>query len=121
MGELDDPNATCLMTTVMMLSLNLIFSNEMVLIFKKYFIRRTRASVSSVMSKIGKKLKNYCRMRDMSFWKLHDKMKDQINKAHAGASIQRRSKNTQESVLYAKFIDVLINKVECSIESSRWG
>ena len=40
--------------------------------FKTFFIRCTRASVSAMTHGLGNKSKKYCRMRDMSFWKLHE-------------------------------------------------
>ena len=55
MDELDDPNATCVITMVIMLSLNLIFNNSIIHSFKTHFIRRTRASVSAIMCELGKK------------------------------------------------------------------
>ena len=56
------------------------------------FICRTRASVSVIMCELGKKLKNYCRMHDVSFWKLHDVLKDDINKNHSNVSRRPREK-----------------------------
>ena len=92
MSELDDPNAMCLITMVEMSSLSLISKNGIVLRLKMYFIRQNRVSASSTMCDLGKKSKNYFRMRDMSFWKLHEKMKDQTNKEDAGTPASRRSR-----------------------------
>ena len=47
--------------------------------FEKIFIRRVRSSVSCIMYELGNKYKNYYRITDMSFRKLHDMLKDEIN------------------------------------------
>ena len=49
MEDLDDPMALSLICLVMMISFNLIFSNEIINGYKTYVIRRTRASVSAIM------------------------------------------------------------------------
>ena len=92
MNELLDPDATYIITMVMMLSLNLMFNEETFSCFKTFFIRRTRASVSAIMCELGNKSKNYHRMRDMSFWKLHDKLKDKLNTRPARKSRRCRKK-----------------------------
>ena len=80
MDDLDDPYSLSLIFIVMMISLNLMFSNDIVQSFKTYFIRRVRASVSAIMYELGNKSKNYYRMSDNSFWKLHSMLKDDIDK-----------------------------------------
>ena len=92
MDELDDPSAMCLITMVLMLSLDLIFINKILIGFKSHFIRRTRASVSTIMCELGMKSKNYYRMRGVSFWKLHDALKDEMNENHLTASRRSRKK-----------------------------
>ena len=72
MDDLDDPYSLSLISLVMMLSMNLILSNNIIQSYKTYVIRRVRASVSAIMYELGSKSKNYHRMTDMSFWKLHD-------------------------------------------------
>ena len=44
------------------------------------------------MCELGKNSKNYCRMRDLSFWKSHEELKDEINKKHHGISRKSRKK-----------------------------
>lgn len=38
------------------------------------------------MYELGKKSKNYCRIHDISFWKLHDMLKNEISKKYVNAS-----------------------------------
>ena len=90
MDELDDPYSLSLVSLVLMLSFNIIFSHDIVQSYKTYFIRRVRASVSSIMHELGSKSHNYYRMSDSSFWKLHDKLKDEICKPKA--NVYRRSR-----------------------------
>ena len=93
MDDLDDPYSLSLMYLVMLISLNLIFeTTEKCKCFKTHVIRRTRANVSAIMHELGKKSKNYYRMRDMSFWKLHDELKDEINKKPVSMSRRSRKK-----------------------------
>ena len=133
MGELDDPSTMCLMKMVMMLLLNLIFSNDMFLRFKTNFIGRTRASVSSTMHELSKKSKNYDRKRGMSLWKLYDKLKYQINKDHVGESMPRRSRKlrktcfipnvlTQSSIGLSTALRVItVGNGHLSCERSKWN
>jgi hypothetical protein len=86
MDKLDDPNAIYLITMVIILSLNLIFINSILYSFKTYFICYTWASISAIMYELGKKSKNYCRIHDISFWKLHDMLKNEISKKYVNAS-----------------------------------
>ena len=65
-GNLDNPYSLSLIYLVMMISFHLVFSSEIFTIFKTHVIRRTRASVSTIMCELGKKSKKYYRMRDMS-------------------------------------------------------
>ena len=46
MDDLDDPYSLSLISLVMMLSMNLILSNNIIQSYKTYVIRRVRASVS---------------------------------------------------------------------------
>ena len=96
MDELDDPGATYLMCLVLFLSFNLMFNNETISSFKTHTIRRTRASVSAMMCELGNKSKNYCRMRDTSFWKLHKLLKDEIDKKPCATS-RRSRKNVNKN------------------------
>ena len=57
MDDLDDPHALSLVYLVMMMSFNLVFSDEMFNCFKTHVIRRVRASVSATMHELGKKSK----------------------------------------------------------------
>ena len=95
MDELDDPESMYLICLVLFLSFNLIFNNETISSFKTYFIRRTRASVSAIMHELGNKSKNYYRMRDASFWKLHKLLKDEIDKKPYATSRRSRKKRKQ--------------------------
>ena len=77
----------------MIILFNLIFdTTEKFKCFKTHVIRRARASVSAIMYELGKKSKNYYRMRDMSFWKMHDELKDEINKKPVNVSRRSRKK-----------------------------
>ena len=67
MDDLDDPMSLSLMCLAMMISFKLIFSNETLISYKTHAIRRARASTSATMHELGKKHKNYHRMRDLSF------------------------------------------------------
>ena len=80
MDELDDPYAVSLVALILMLSLNIIFYTTTAQSYKTHFIRRVRASVSSIMYELGTKSKLYYRMSDESFWKLHAMLKDEINR-----------------------------------------
>ena len=81
MDDLDDSYSLSLVYLLILISLNLTFeTTEKCKCFKTYVIRRTRANVSAIVCELGKKSKNYYRMRDMSFWKLHDELKDEIKK-----------------------------------------
>ena len=84
------------------LSFNLTFNDETISSFKTYFIRRTRAIISDAMHELGNESKNYHRMRDMSCWKLHKMLKDEIDKKPYNAS--RRS--ILEDVLTSIFITI---------------
>ena len=92
MEDLDDPMALSLVCLVIMISFNLIFNNEIISGYKTHVIRRTRASVSAIMHELGKKSKNYYRMRDQSFWKLHSALKDKIHKKDYHVSRRSRKK-----------------------------
>ena len=95
MDDLDDPYSLSLIYLVMMISFNLIFDTiKKFKCFKIHVIRRARASVSAIMYELGKKSKNYYRMRDMSFWKLHNELKDEINKKTC-QRIMTKSQKTQ--------------------------
>ena len=80
MDVLDDPESTYIICLVLMLSFNLMFNNETIRGFKSHFIRRTRKSASGIMCELCNKSKKYCRMSDVSFWKLHKILKDDIEK-----------------------------------------
>ena len=95
MDELDDPESMCLICLVLFLSFNLIFNNEKISSFKTYFIRRTRVSVSAIMYELGNKSKNYYRMRDTSFRKLHKTLKDEIDKKPCNESRRSRKKGNK--------------------------
>ena len=97
MDELIDPESTYLICLVLMFSFNLIFNNENIRSFKTHCIRRTRKSVSAIMYELGKKSKNYYRMSDVSFWKLHKMLKDDIDRKNDDVS--RRSRKKKEAVL----------------------
>ena len=62
-------------------------------LFKK-IICRTRDRASDVMCELGKKSKNGYNMRDIIFWKLHQLLKDEIDKKHVDISrrIQKKRK-----------------------------
>ena len=92
MDELIDPESTYLICLVLMLSFNLMFNNETIRSFKTHCIRRTRKSVSAIMYELGKKSKNYYRMSDVSFWKLHKMLKDDIDKKPDNVSRRSRKK-----------------------------
>ena len=94
MDDLDDPYSLSLISIVMMISLNLMFSNDIVQSFKTYFIRRVRVSVSAIMYELGNKSKNYYRMSDNSFWKLHSMLKDDIDKRKH--DVYRRSRKKKK-------------------------
>ena len=79
MNDFLGPDVSCIMTMAMISSLNLMFNEEAHESFKPCFIRCTRTSVSATMHELGNKSKNYYKMHDMSFWKLHDKLKDKLN------------------------------------------
>ena len=53
MDDLDDPYSLSLISLVMMLSMNLILSNNIIQSYKTYVIRRVRASVSAIMYELG--------------------------------------------------------------------
>ena len=98
MDDLDDPYSLSLVCLVMLISLDVIFeTTEKFKCFKTHVIRRTRANVSAIMHELGKKSKNYYRMRDMSFWKLHDELKDEMNKKPV--SVSRRSRKNASLTL----------------------
>ena len=99
MDDLDDPYSLSLISLVMMLSMNLILSNNIIQSYKTYVIRRVRASVSAIMYELGSKSKNYYRMTDMSFWKLHDMLKDDINKKNHNTSRRSRKKRRKSYVI----------------------
>ena len=86
MDDLDDPYSLSLIALVMMLSLNLIFNNDVATSYKTFVIHRTRSSVSAIMYELGNKSRNYYRMSDNSFWKLHDMLKKDINKTNIAAT-----------------------------------
>ena len=92
MDELDDAYSLALVSLVLKLSVNITFTHDAVQSHKTYFIRRVRASASSIMCELGSKPRNYCRMSDASFWKLHSTLKDEINKTKAGTSRRSRKK-----------------------------
>ena len=66
----------------MMLSLDLIFDNTIFISFKTRFIQRTRASISGMIHKHGNKSKKYYRIHNISLWKLHNILKDEIKKKY---------------------------------------
>ena len=96
MDELDSPCATALLSLVLMLSFNIIWNNEIAQSFKTHFIRCARASVSAIMYELGNKSKNYYRMSDNSFWKLHSILKEEIeskeevSSRHSGKKRKKR-------------------------------
>ena len=92
MDELDDPYALSLISLVLMISLNIVFNDDVVNSYKTYFLRRVRSSVSGIMYELGKKSRNYYRMRDSSFWKLHDRLKDEIDRKSSNISRRTRKK-----------------------------
>ena len=92
MDDLDDPMSLSLTQLIMTISFKLMFSNDTISGYKTYVIRRTRSSVSAMMHALGKKSKNYYRMRDQSFWKLHSALKDEINKKDYPVSRRSRKK-----------------------------
>ena len=98
MDDLDDPYSLSLISIVMMISLNLMFSNDIVQSFKTYFIRRVRASVSAIMYELGNKSKNYYRMSDNSFWKLHSMLKYDIDKRKHDVSRRSRKKRKKRYI-----------------------
>ena len=75
------PMSLLLMPLIMKIMFKLIFSNETLISYKTRVTRSTRASASAIMCELGKKSKNYYRMRDLSFWELYNELKDEINKA----------------------------------------
>ena len=94
MDELDSPCATALLSLVLMLSFNIIWSQS----FKTHFIRRTRASVSAIMHELGNKSKNYYWMSDNSFWKLHSILKEKIESKEEVSSRRSRKKRKKRHV-----------------------
>ena len=80
MDELIDPESTYLICLVLMLSFNLIFNNETIRGFKTHFIYRMQKSVLAIICELGKKSKNYYRISDVSFSKLHKMLEDDIDK-----------------------------------------
>ena len=68
------------------------FSNALINGYKTHFIRKTRASVSAIMHKLGIKSKNYYRMSDASCWKLHNNLIDNIDKKEHNVSRRSRKK-----------------------------
>ena len=94
MDVLDDPESTYVICLVLVLSFNLIFNNETIRSFKTHFIRRTRKSVSGIMCELGNKSKNYYRMSNVSFWKLHKMLKDDIEKKPDHVSRRSRKKGS---------------------------
>ena len=92
MNRLMDLDATYLITMVVMLSLNLIFNEEIFAVFKTHFIHRTRAIASAKTHALGSKSKNYHRMSGMNFWKMYDKSKYGIKKKCVRVSGRCRKK-----------------------------
>ena len=92
MDELDDPGSTYLICLVLMLSFDIMFNNDTIRAFKTHFILRARKSASGVMHELGNKSKNYYRMSDISFWKLHKMLRDDIDKKPVNASRRSRKK-----------------------------
>ena len=98
MDDLDDPCMLAHVSLMIFLSFNLLFSNDVFNCYKTYFIRRTRASVSAIMYELGSKSNNYYRMSDASFWKLHNKLKENIDKKEYNVSRRCRKKRRQNFV-----------------------
>ena len=90
MDELDDPNTIFMIVMVMMLLLNLIFSNEMFVYFWACCAHSARITVYVIPHGLGKKSKNHFGMRDMNFWKMYDKLKDETSNEYSGASSTSR-------------------------------
>lgn len=98
MDNPDNPYSLSLIVLVTMMSFNLIIDNDAIESFKTHFIRRVKASVSTTMHELGAKTKKYHRMSDISFWKLHQKLKDEINSEHINVS-RRSRKKRKKSIL----------------------
>ena len=97
MDDLDDPYSLSLISLVMMISCNLIFTESILSSFKTFFMQCMRVSISAIMHELGNKSKNYYHMSDNSFWKLHDILKNDINKNENISCRHRKKKKNIHS------------------------
>ena len=96
--DLDYPSTVYIISLVLMMPLCIMFRCECVSSYKQSFTRHTQASVPTAMHELDRKSKKIIRMRDHSFWNIHEVLKGDLCN-HVACS--RRSRKKKKRKLFA--------------------